>query len=62
MKVDYTFKHLMRMTEHGERPYTDVFMQYEGRDFYSRYHGTLSHADIKTECKLLEQRLKKEGK
>jgi len=62
MKVNYTFKHIMKMTEEGPRPFTDVFMQYEFRDFYSRYHGTLSHAEIKTECKLLERRLKKESK
>ena len=62
MKIDYTYSHLRRMTEVGERSFTDVFMLYKGREFYSRYHGTLSHADIKTECKLLEKRLKKEGK
>ncbi len=52
----------MRNTEEGPRPFTDVFMYYEGEDYYSRYHGTLSVSEIKIECKIFERRIKKEGK
>lgn len=60
MKVTYTFINLMKITKIGERPFTDIFMQYKGRNFYSRYLGTLNNSEVKQECALLERRLKKE--
>ncbi len=52
----------MRMTDEGLRPFTDVFLLRNGQSHYSRYHGTLYTHEIERECKLLQQRLKKEGK
>jgi len=60
--MKHTYKNVMVNTELGPRPFTDLFIRYNDKCLYSRFHGTLSQFDIKQFCEMTKQRLKKEGK